>query len=185
VLIVSFGNIFSASQNPYRQISALQENQTASEFNERLGRLKLSTETSARISEMLKSMKLASFKPGTHTIDFSGQSPTVLFIARARPVGDSWLIGGYTGSDEFAIKKLASVNCHIIRKSWLLIENGGPRSLDYEIILSKLGLEFVNYTKVASWKTPQGAGGYIEPRIQLLYKPNGESLPCKATSFIR
>jgi hypothetical protein len=148
-------------------------------FPEEIDAIKVTEDVALRIREMLFAIKLAGFESGTPVIDFSGQSPTSLFIAQAMPAGDTWLIGGYEGSNEFAFEKLAEMKCSELHTSWLLIEDGGPKSLNHQMILNKLQLDFSSYRKVATWRTPEGAGGYKSSREQSLFKPQIGAEICK------
>jgi len=182
VMVMSLCSITSIADKPYRQISPLSANNSELNFPNALDGIQVTEDVALRIREMLSEMKLAGFESGTPVIDFSGQSPASLFIAQAIPVGDSWLIGGYEGSNAFAIEKLSEVNCNQLRTSWLLIEVGGPRSLNHQLVLNQLGLDFSSYTKVATWTTPKGAGGYEISREQSLYKPLNGSEVCESAS---
>jgi hypothetical protein len=182
VMVMSLGSITSITHKPYRQISPLSANDFELTFPNELDGIQVTKDVALRIREMLSAMELAGFKSGTPVIDFSGQSPTSLFIAQAIPVGDSWLIGGYEGSNTFAIEKLSEVDCDELRTSWLLIEDGGPKSLNHQMVLNQLGLSFSSYGKVATWRTPEGAGGYEFSREQSFYKPLNSLEVCESGS---
>ena len=170
-IFFTFAFIVSAGHEPYRQLNALNKNHTSIDFNSRVSGMKLTASSAKQLTEISRKIAVAGFRPDTHLIDFSGQSPTTLFLFQARAVGDSWLIGGYEGSNMVAIKKLKRTPCAIFTESWLLIEEGGPRSLDSRFILKQLDTSLNDYEKVVSWFTPAGAGGYREPRAQDLYRP--------------
>ena len=177
-IVFSIAFIVSAGQEPYRQLTALNHNQTAIDFNSRVSGMKLTASSAKQLTEISRKISTAGLQPHTHVIDFTGQSPTLLFITQARPVGDSWLIGGYEGSNMVALKRLKAVSCTVFVRSWLIIEEGGPRSLDFRFILQKLDASLDNYQKVASWLTPAGAGGYRGPRAQDLYRPKFPNSKC-------
>lgn len=181
-IFLSFSSITSITNKPYRQISPLSANNVQLTFPNELTGIQVTGDVALRIREMLSAMKSAGFESGTPVIDFSGQSPTSLFIAQAIPAGDSWLVGGYEGSNAFAIGKLSEMNCYELRTSWLLIENGGPKSLNFQFVLNQLGLDFNLYKKVATWRTPYGAGGYEFSRKQSFYKPLNNLGVCESRS---
>jgi hypothetical protein len=131
---------------------------------------------------MSKVVDDSGFKPGDGLIDLTGQSPAVSFLIGAKPLGDSWLLGGYSGSNEFAIKKLMQLSCLEKHSGYLLIEPKGTLSLDVEYILSRIGLDYTNYSVVAKWTTPKGAGGFIERRRLFLLKPNHYNGYCNMIS---
>jgi hypothetical protein len=111
-------------------------------------------------------------------IDLTGQSPLILFLIGAKPIGDTWLLGGYPGSDALAIKKLNQVDCLTKKSSFLLIEEGGALSLNVDYILSETGLARNEYSSVATWNTPIGAGGFPTNREIKLLRPSGNSILC-------
>jgi hypothetical protein len=182
VMLMSFCSITSIIDRPYRQISPLSANNVQLTQPNELNGIQVTEDVALRIRQMLSEMKFAGFESGTPMIDFSGQSPTSVFIAEAVPAGDSWLIGGYEGSNAFAIEKLSEMNCRKLNTSWLLIEVGGPRSLNHQLVLNRLGLDFNSYRKVAAWQTPKGAGGYEFSREQSLYKPPNNLEVCESDS---
>jgi len=170
-IILSLSSIDSITHRPYRQISQLSDNNFHLTFPKEMNKIQVTEDVGQRIREMLQAMKLGGFKSGTSVIDFTGQSPTALFIAQALPAGDSWLVGGYEGSNRYAIERLSQMSCIQLFSSWLLVEDGGPKSLNHQLILNNLGLDISSYEKVAAWRTPRGAGGYDFSRKQILYKP--------------
>jgi hypothetical protein len=177
-LILTLGSLTTSINNPYRQITPLQENNLELTANNRVDNLKVSKEVFISINSMYKQLNKIGFKPNTPIIDFTGQSPTTLFLAGAYPLGDTWLLGGYQGSDQFALGKLSKIDCNLLSKAWLLIEKGGPRSLNHSKLLSELGLNLSDYTAVGKWNTPRGAGGYIDIRTQLLFEPRSSTTSC-------
>ena len=181
-IILSLSSINSITHRPYRQLSQLIDNNFHLTFPRELNGLQVTEDVGQRINEMLEAMKLGGFNSGIPVIDFTGQSPTSLFIARAFPAGDSWLVGGYEGSDAYAIEKLSEMNCSQLLASWLLIEDGGPKSLNHRLVLNHLGLDFSSYRKVAAWRTPRGAGGYDFSREQAFYKPLMSLEGCESKS---
>lgn len=181
IMVVSLSSITSISHKPYRQISSLSENNTQLSLLKELDGVKVTEDVELRIRKMLSAMRLAGFEKGTSVIDFSGQSPTLLFIAQAFPAGDSWLVGGYEGSDAYAIERLSAMSCRKLRSSWLLIELGGPKSLNHKIILNQLGIDFSLYRMVSTWRTPEGAGGYPFSREQVLYRPFSNPTVCDSS----
>ena len=178
-ILLTFGLLSTSIDNPYRQLASLRENNSLLVGNDRIEGLKVSKEVFLSITSMYVALEESDFQLGTPVIDFTGQSPTTLFLAGAFPLGDTWLLGGYKGSNENALKKLSQVDCNSLSKAWLLIEEGGPRALNHSKLISKLGLNFTDYLAVAKWDTPRGAGGYSDVRSQVLFKPSNPLLSCR------
>jgi hypothetical protein len=179
-VLLTIAFLSTSIDNPYRQISSLRNNTYLLNENNRVDGLRVSKETLLRLKAVFRELRQNDFREGTPVIDFTGQSPTTLFLAGAFPLGDTWLLGGYEGSNHYAFKKLSQVDCRILSEAWLLIEENGPRSLAYMEIIGKLGLNMNNYRPAAKWVTPRGAGGYNYGRSQILYKPMNQFLAsCK------
>jgi hypothetical protein len=115
----------------------------------------------------------AGLSAGTPILDLTGQSPTLLFSLNARVLADSWIIGGYPGSDSVALFKFRQLTCAQLSAAWLLIEPLGAREINFKRTLGKLGFSLKDYLEVASWQTPLGAGGEKLSKTQYLLKPKG------------
>jgi hypothetical protein len=118
------------------------------------------------------------FSRGTPVLDLTGQSSTLLFSLNAKILADSWLIGGYPGSNSVALSKINDLQCTEIRSAWLLLEPDGPRAISFNETLGVLGLSLNQYFQVATWKTPTGSGGFKVGRTQYLLKPMNVDTPC-------
>lgn len=164
--------LFVAAKTPYRQVSSLFANSFTLSTDSTVRYLKVDYSTSKSYSTMVKSVVDSDFQPGDGIIDLTGQSPAIAFLIGAKPMGDSWLLGGYPGSNEFAIRKLMDLSCREKVSSYLLVEPDGPLSLNVEYILMSIGLDYSKYSPVSSWIAPKGAGGFVEERNLLLLKPN-------------
>lgn len=161
-----------AIDTPYRQPSPLHVNKTETVIDAKGHTLKLSQGYADYYDTIRAIASDAGFSPGTPVIDLTGQSPTVLHSLGARPIGQPWIIGGYTRSTETAIASLSRVSCDTLASAWILREIDGPRSLPDQV-LSKAGLGDINqhYSVVGTLTTPAGAGGYAEARTQQLLRP--------------
>lgn len=156
---------------PYRNDQSLKSQLTAVQLGPNKSELLLSENFSEYIRVARARAEKAGFTPDTPIIDLTGQSPGLLFALDAQNSGLPWLIGGYYGSNTMAVTALESVSCQEISEAWVLLEPGGPRSLD-SLILDKVGLEFpLSHEPAARWFTPKGAGGYSYERQQILYRP--------------
>ncbi|HEX7887921.1 MAG TPA: hypothetical protein VF522_01070 [Ramlibacter sp.] len=163
--------IYSALLAPYRQPEPLWTNRTPVEFGAPGSRLVLSQDNARYVERALSGARQAGFTPGTPVIDLTGQSPGLLYALRAMNVGHPWIVGGWPGSAPFTQAHLRHVPCKDLARAWLLTEPRGPRSVTGEV-LAPFGLDVGrDYQVVGSWETAPGAGGYAQPRLQVLMKP--------------
>jgi len=158
--------------NPYRQ-PAIFSNQSILSDVPSLSSLILAEDTAIYIEDALAVAQNAGFKPNTPVIDLSGQSPGLIYALDAENTGYVWIFGGYPGSQNFAREVLNRTSCEKISTSWLLLEPNGPRSIpDIQSLLADFGLNIAEHYRAAgSWETAKDAGGYPEPREQILYAP--------------
>lgn len=170
--------LYVAANSPYRQVSSLFSNSFRFSDNPTVRNLLVDYNTSNSYSKMSTVVLDSGFKPGEGLIDLTGQSPAVSFLIGAKPLGDSWLLGGYSGSNEFAIKKLMPLSCKEKISSYLLVEPDGPLSLNEAYVLKRIGLDYTKYLNAGNWIAPRGAGGYVEERILFLLKPNYSESYC-------
>ncbi len=170
--------LYVAANSPYRQVSSLFSNKFQLSDNLTVRNLLVDYSTFNSFSKMSKVVVDSGFKPGDGLIDLTGQSPAVSFLIGAKPLGDSWLLGGYSGSNEFAIKKLMPLSCREKIGTYLLVEPNGPLSLDEAYVLERIGLDYTKYLSVANWLVPKGAGGYDEERRLFLLKPKYHESYC-------
>jgi hypothetical protein len=157
---------------PYRQPQPLRQNNYPIEIGRSGSTLVLSEGFGNYFAEAIESAKHAGLKTGTPVIDLSGRSPALLYAWGATSIGQSWMIGAYSGSNKLAVETLKRASCDELAAAWLLTEPGGPRSITVEDVLTSFGADFAkHYEVVASWETAEGAGGYKERRLQKLAKP--------------
>lgn len=158
-------------QQPYRQPQALKLNDVPSEVGAPGSVLVLSRGYAAYLEEAGSAARAAGLRPGTPVIDLTGQSPGILYAWRAMNIGQPWTVGGYPGSQKLAEAALGRVSCAPLSESWVLVEESGPRRITAKV-LESYGANFEeHFEPVASWHTASGAGSYVEPREQKLYKP--------------
>lgn len=87
---------------------------------------------------------------GVPILDVTGASPGYIRQLGARPVGSSWLLGGYPGSVDAALDALSNDDPGILETAWLLDAPDSPRRIDG--ILSRLGLTRADYRVVATFR---------------------------------
>ena len=94
-------------------------------------------------------------------------------------------MGGYPGSLRFLTEGLNLTSCKKIAKAWILVEPDGKRKISDEAVNSQ-GANFPNdYKQVGSWQTASGAGGYANPRTQILYAPVAQKKVLDACEQLR
>ena len=80
------------------------------------------------------------FRPGDDMIDLTGHNPGALFAVGAQSLGRAWIIGGYPGSRDLAVRMLGTVPCEKLVQAWVLLEEGGPREISVAV-LNDFGLD--------------------------------------------
>jgi len=113
--------------------------------------------------------------------------PGLLYTLGAESIGYIWIPGGYPGSRDFAKAVLARTSCEKIAPAWVLLEPNGPMAIpDASALMADFGARLVeNYSKVGIWQTAPGAGGFQEPRAQVLYKPIAVDAVLRACQTLR
>lgn len=159
------------SERPYRQPAIKTNNYTCNLINNNI--LKLGSNVCEYIKTAEYQAKKSGLKEGDYIIDLTGQSPTIIYLLKAKSIGQPWLIGGYAGSNIFASLILRNKSCEKLAKAWILFEPNGPRSLSAEI-LKEFGSNINEYAIKTIFNTPVTAGGYSFSRKQYLMKYNEE-----------
>lgn len=116
-----------------------------------LGGIKVDTEHKKYIDSLLN-IKEKYIKDGQQItlLDTTGASPGATAILGAKFIEQSWLLGGYKGSNQYVYRILKEVDRNILTSAWILVAPKGRRSLDINL-LDNLGLKFPqNYTKVGT-----------------------------------
>ena len=171
-LLITVALIDSGLKKPYRQPEPLFNNNYQVKIGKSNSAVMLSDSYGHYIEKAKTSSSQAGFKSGMPMIDMTGQSPGILYSIGASSIGQAWTIGGYPGSDKLASLMLRKVSCEKLALAWLLVEPDGPRSLSPSI-LSSFGKKLASdYTVTSSFMTPAYAGGYKNPRLQQILKPN-------------
>lgn len=170
-LFISSFFINHAITQPYRQSESLRGYAKEVQFGPS-GKVSVSNDFYKYFSEVLKTADTANFKKNTPMIDLTGQSPGILYLINAKPLGQPWLVGAYPGSDELAVTSLALEECSTLAEAWLLAETDGPRSLNASKVLRSYGADMsLDYQAIGTFSTAPYTGGYAEVRDQTLLKP--------------
>ena len=156
---------------PYRQANSILEKKEIMSFMEG-GDLKVSKEDKQFVNNITESLKQNGFYSKSNGIvDLTGQMPTLIYLVGGIPLGNSWLVGGYPGSENTASLMLNLEKN--LSDAWIFVEENGPRSikLNRSILKEKIGDISKNYELVAEKKIPDGAGGYEKRGTLKIFMP--------------
>jgi len=129
--------------------------------------LNLNGKANKYIVELQKNALENDWVVGSSLIDLTGGTPGAALALGAHVYGAPWLLGGYKGSNDFAIYSLKRVALDKLRKSWVLTTPDGRRRID-EQVLTGLGLHFPGqYTKVGEIYFD-----YHRKEMHYLWRPN-------------
>jgi len=141
----------------------------------KLSNLTLSEMHVSLMREMIANTKNIGFKPDTPLINLTGRAPGMTYLLDARSIGHPYIVGGHSGSIDFAKEILAQSSCSDVVNAWLLLADGGYGSIsvsDVPFILSDFGIKFPeDYRRMTSWHAPKGVGYGKEPMEFILYQP--------------
>jgi hypothetical protein len=158
---------------PYRQSAAAGQQRTPLVI--RGGTLFVTPEVAAHFEVLQREAAEAGFEAGTPVIDFTGQSPTALYVLGARPLGLAWWAGGYPGSNALAAWVLQRLPCDQFAVAWLFVEPGGPRALDTALLQSSGANMSRDYATAFTALTPSGAGEFPQRRAQAMLRPQRDA----------
>ncbi|MBY5163886.1 hypothetical protein [Salsipaludibacter albus] len=136
-------------REPYRQDIALRAMDVPVTVTTPVEGLLLSPSQAAFVEAMVGPAQAAGFRAGTGVVDLSGRTPGLLHLLDADPLGRAWLLGGYEGSTEVAIRFLAAEGCPTLATAWVLDGLGGRRSLAPEVP-DALGMDLVTDYRVVA-----------------------------------
>jgi hypothetical protein len=149
-LVVPTGILYSAMENPYRQLQPLRLQTSAVDLTPGKSRLFLSEPTAAYIRELHELSAASGFRAGDPALDLTGVSPGSLYVMGARPLGVAWTLAGYPGSGNFLTAALDDEACEAIAASWILTEPGSADSFSPDI-LRRFGIDIASdYRSVGS-----------------------------------
>jgi hypothetical protein len=168
-LLATTGIVFASVQYPYRQITPLRMQATATEFGRGGQHLLVGSDTAAYVHDLRSIAADNGFVPGSPVIDLSGVSPGAVYALGGKAPGVAWLSAGYSGSSNLLKAALADVDCAQLAASWLLTEPGSHDSYPFDV-LNPSGIEVLrDYKEVGAVQAVrQFAPVKFEQR---LYKP--------------
>lgn len=117
------------------------------------------------------------FRIGTSIIDLTGRSPGLVFTVGGESPGDPYIIGGFPGSIELAIKTLKASSCDELAGAWILYQPRTVTALSATEILPSFGANLVaDYRPVGLLKEPSvGKSNDLknveDPYTQYILKP--------------
>lgn len=161
---------------PFRQDQPLFLNKTHTRVGS-TSQLILSDNFSEYINNTRIALMRNGFMSGSPVLDFTGRSPGLIYAVGGRPAGLAWMIGRSKGSNALARAAIAKIPCNELYSSWVIVEPGGPASLDISI-LNNFDIDIYDpsrYEKVAHVMTPSGAGGFNDEHHQFIFKPLSEA----------
>lgn len=170
-MLVSHNTIMSIISNPYRQNIPLLD-QASETLIGKSSKIKLDQSKSAAIKTLQAKIRRNSESKSISIIDLTGHSPGLIYAVGAKPTGAAWLIGGYKGSEQTAKLYLKSVTESELSNSWVLVEEGGKRSISKSVLNERGNQDnfLSRYALIAEVSFPSYNKNF-EPSIVTLYKP--------------
>ncbi|KQY60521.1 hypothetical protein ASD11_13850 [Aeromicrobium sp. Root495] len=145
--------LVSQADLPYRQVSSLWDMDQWTRVGSH-GSVQLDDEMSSILDRVTREARADGFEDDTPVIDLTGASPGVITVLGGKAVGSPWLLGGYPGSQDLALKGLRSASCAELARAWVLTEPQGGRAISGKV-LGELGLDEQAYRDVVTWAPPQ------------------------------
>ena len=164
-------------QYTYRQHSALGK-QTIPYRLSTSNTILVDSKTHDTLSAINKAALAAGYKPGQTVLDFTGDGPGLVFAIGGRPLGLPWLLGGYSGSEVWAVRMLEKLSAQDIQNAWILSSNDNPRAIkDWQKLLSRrLGLASHQLAATVSVHTPYRWGKSVPDKLHVqIWKPRSHA----------
>ncbi|AFY01379.1 hypothetical protein [Bdellovibrio bacteriovorus] len=169
--IIILNLVYDNFKFPYRHSQELSLNNKYVEFG-KSGGLWMSRDFANYLDSIRSAAGQAGFAAGMQVLDLTGRSPGVVYALNGVAIGQPWMIGGYSGSEDFVRRSLALVECEEIYGSWLLVEHGGPREISFKV-LDTYDLTLDDYENVGQFTSVQS--DFSEKYQQNLLKPKRSS----------
>lgn len=171
IQLVSVAIIQTGIESPYRQPKSLRDDHWKVELRTRGNTIILPENFAHYIKDASKIAAQAQFKMGTPVIDLSGETPGILYAIGASNIGLPWLLGGYPGSNAFAIKAFEKPNCSDLAQAWILLEPSGQRRISTDVLASIGANAEMDFQLAGIFRLENDIGGKKEIRIQQLLRP--------------
>ena len=128
-------------------------------------RVRVDRNTADWVTNLQNAAMQNGWQKGLPLIDLTGGSPGASLVLAAEPPTATWLVGGYSGSDDYVIKALQRTDKAVLDRAWILSAEDGVRKIS-DTVLSAVGLAFPGqYERVVMVRS-----GYRHER-QILWKP--------------
>ena len=186
-VLVSFSTI-DAMQDPYRQSGSVWGFRAGISVTSS-GSIDVSAATAEAVAGLQSIAIRSAMPPGTAVLDLTGYSPGLVFALQGIPVNSPWVPGGYPGSDEVLRRTIDRLSCDEVVRGWLLIQPGGPRSID-ENFFVETGSRRSDYVMLGSVTPPRASGdsSAAPPPIMLLRDTRDSTAAateCRAARYAR
>jgi len=113
----------------YRQLSPLGEQVVPVRLGAVGNTLLVDATTRETLESVIGAARAAGFASGQAVLDFTGDSPGLVYALGGRPLGTAWLLGGYPGSEAAAARLLAHLSPPALQSAWLLTSEDNPRAI--------------------------------------------------------
>ena len=153
---------------PYRQPLPIRLQTAEVEIGSNGSSLKVADDFARYIRELRAIATESGFEPGDPMLDLTGRFPGALYAIGASSVGDAWMIGGYRGSEAFALRVLGRTSCETLARAWILTEEDGPTALPFSVT----GARPADYDTAGTLRSPAERG---ESHGQVMLRPNNRA----------
>jgi len=116
----------------------------------------------------------AGYREGDPLIDLTGHYAGASVALGGKSLGQSWMVGGYPGSQRRAVVALQLTPCKLLAQAWLLVEPGGDRALPLSV------LDASGQTYEAAGMLTTAPGEYARRFRQVLMRPTAPAEPIAA-----
>lgn len=164
-------------QSTYRQLSALGK-QTIPYRLSTHNTILVDAKTHDTFNAINKAALAAGYEPGQTILDFTGDGPGLVFVLGGRPLGLPWLLGGYSGSEVWAVRMLDKLSAHDVQNAWILSSNDNPRAIKgwQKLLSGRLGPHSHLFAATALVHTPYRWGENTPDNLHVqIWKPRPNS----------
>jgi hypothetical protein len=128
LIIATSGLAYRSIQEPYRAVTPIWEHNNV--LSTKKFDFALERNTFDWAKQLIDVAHSSGFQTGNFLIDMTGGSPGAVLLLDAKFLGIPWILGGYSGSDEYFKAALSYSACRDLSKAWLLISSNGSRKVD-------------------------------------------------------
>jgi hypothetical protein len=127
----------------YRQLSSLGDQSMPVCLGTAGKTLLVDASTRESLQSVIGTARSSGFKPGQTILDFTGDSPGLIFALGGRPLGTAWLLGGYPGSEATAARLLLQLSTEQLQSAWVISSDDNPRAIKgwQQLLNARLGAD--------------------------------------------